>query len=369
MDDSFSDKLEIKDLDSAIRIIKESRAGFFKLFNFSPACMSLTNLDRVFVKVNQKFLERFGYTEAEIIGRTSAQIGILDPQESVKVGAILKEKGKLQNDEVICRTKDGREVHTISSIERIEFDGETYLLSTFLDMTHVKHVEEQLRIANKDLEAFSYSVSHDLRAPLRAIKGYSQMLEEGYSSTLDDDAKRLLGVVKNSASKMDKLIEDLLAFSRVGKKKMQASIVDMDLLTRMIVEDISRATTHQATITIDELYNVIGNRDLLSQVWLNLISNAIKYSSKTSHPLINIACERKDKEIVFSVKDNGAGFDMKHAQKLFGVFQRLHSDKDFEGTGVGLTIVDRIVKSHGGKVWAEAKINEGACFYFSLPSA
>lgn len=369
MNKLFSTEIEINDLNLATALIKESQAGFFKLFNNSPAYMTLTTVERVYVKVNKKFLEKFEFTEEEIIGRTSAEIGILDKEESQKVAAILKEKGKLQNDLVVCRTKSGKEVQTVSSIEKIEFNGEIYLLSTFLDITKQWEAEEKLKIANKDLESFSYSVSHDLRAPLRAIYGFIQLLDEDYGTKLEEEGKRLIDIVKANAVKMERLIDDLLAFSRIGRKELQKTEVDMNVLVAGVIAELDKAAVERAEIIIENLHTVQGNYDLLHQVMVNLISNAIKYSSKKEKPVVRISSEKKNYFTTFSVKDNGAGFDMQYADKLFGVFQRLHSATEFEGTGVGLAIVHRVITNHQGKVWAEAKKDEGATFYFSLPES
>lgn len=225
----------------------------------------------------------------------------------------------------------------------------------------------RLQAVNKELESFSYSVSHDLRAPLRVIGGYSKILLEDYAEKLDDDAKRLLGVIDNNAARMDKLIEDLLQFSKLGKTELTKSIIDSEALVRLIVGELSTSMNHSAEVRLLPLVNVSGDSALLSQVWINLISNAIKYSSKTLNPVIEIGCRQTSQEVIHWVKDNGAGFDMKFVENLFGVFQRLHKRDEFEGTGIGLALVQRIITRHGGRVWAEAKVNEGATFYFSLP--
>jgi light-regulated signal transduction histidine kinase (bacteriophytochrome) len=224
-----------------------------------------------------------------------------------------------------------------------------------------------LQIANQELESFSYSVSHDLRAPLRALSGYSKILIEDYSEKLDEEGKQTIQAITHNAERMGMLIDDLLAFSRLGRKEVVKTEVDMKKLVESIVLESSKMTPHDAIIKVGELPLVNGDYALLHQVIFNLISNAVKYSSKQKSPLIEISSEEESDEIVISVKDNGVGFDMQYANKLFGVFQRLHARQEFEGTGVGLAIVKRIIARHGGKVWAEGKVNEGAEFYFSLP--
>lgn len=226
---------------------------------------------------------------------------------------------------------------------------------------------QQLQEANKELEAFSYTVSHDLRAPLRAISGFTAMYEEEYENVLDERGRKLLGVVKNNANKMGTLIDDLLAFARLGRKEISKSPIDMETLCRNVLFDLNKSIDHHAQVNIGPLLPVKADSSLMEHVISNLLSNAIKYSSKKDNPVVEIKCERKNGELIYSVADNGAGFDMAYANKLFGVFQRLHSAEEFKGTGVGLAIVQRIINKHGGRIWAQAKAGEGATFYFSLP--
>ena len=219
--------------------------------------------------------------------------------------------------------------------------------------------------ANKALDAFSYSVSHDLRAPLRAIDGFARMLEEDYSAKLDAEGNRLLAVVRSNAARMDELINDLLEFARVGRTHIGRASVDMLTLAREVVWELDPANTK---IEIAELGPALGERALLKQVWTNLIGNAVKYSAKADQPRVEVGTRADGKNNLYWVRDNGAGFDMRYADRLFGVFQRLHSHDDFPGTGVGLAIVHLVVTRHGGRVWAEAEPDEGACFYFTLPA-
>ncbi len=231
----------------------------------------------------------------------------------------------------------------------------------------VDELEKRVKERTEDLESFSYSVSHDLRTPLRAINGYADILEEDYGTVLDVEGKRLLGKVKSNAKKMGVLIDDLLTFSRLGRKGITKSKVDMDKLLQTALSEINQSTTHNAEIKFDNLLPAVADYNLLQHVFTNLLSNAIKYAAKKEKPLIAIRSERNNGELIFSVSDNGVGFDMQYAHKLFGVFQRLHSDEEFSGTGVGLAIVQRIIQKHDGKVWAEGKEGKGATFYFSLP--
>ena len=226
---------------------------------------------------------------------------------------------------------------------------------------------QKLQELNTDMESFSYSVSHDLKAPLRSLLGYSEILFDDYTNTLDEDGKRLIEKVRSAGLRMERLIDDLLLFSKMGRKDLVRSEVDMDQLIKEVADEIQGSAPHTAELIIHPLPPISGDESLLHQVWINLLGNAIKYSSKKSNARIEIEGHMEDKHILFSIKDNGAGFDMKYAEKLFGVFQRLHSTRDFEGSGIGLATVQRIIKKHGGKIWAEAKEDEGATFYFSLP--
>ena len=227
----------------------------------------------------------------------------------------------------------------------------------------IKKLNEELESTNKELEAFSYSVSHDLRAPLRAINGYANMHEEDSSENLDDEGKRLLGVIQQNAKKMGNLIEDLLSFSKLGKKEIKKSNINMNVLVPEIFDGLNKTHNYNAEFKMNNLINIKADLTLMNQVISNLLSNALKYSAKKEKPVIEINSYIDKNKFVFFIKDNGAGFNMKYYDKLYGVFQRLHSSDEFEGIGVGLAIVKRIITKHGGEVWAEGKINEGATFY------
>ena len=225
----------------------------------------------------------------------------------------------------------------------------------------------QLESVNNELESFSYSVSHDLRAPLRAIQGYSQMLKEALENQLDEETSRILNNIIHNTRKMGQLIDDLLAFSRLGRKELVKITVPMNDLVTNLCDELKKEQPHRAIqFIITPLPEIQGDSVTLKQVWVNLLSNAIKYSRQKENARIVIGSEVKNDEVIYSIKDNGAGFDMRYVNKLFGVFQRLHSDKEFEGTGVGLAIVQRVIAKHGGRVWAESTLNEGATFFFTL---
>lgn len=233
--------------------------------------------------------------------------------------------------------------------------------------TDLKKNVAQLEVTNKELESFSYSVSHDLRAPLRIINGYAKIIQEEYHAQLDDELKRLFEIIQNNAKKMGVLIDDLLAFSKLGRKEIMKTAINTNEMVKQVIREMESSIKQNAKIKVSNLKPAEGDYILLYQVFVNLISNALKYSSKKNDPQIEINSFENDDECIYYIKDNGTGFNMDYAHKLFGVFQRLHTNDQFEGTGVGLAIVQRVIVKHGGRVWAEGEIDKGATFYFSLP--
>lgn len=229
-----------------------------------------------------------------------------------------------------------------------------------------REAEDQLKLVNKELEAFSYSVAHDLRTPLRALNGFGQVLEEDFSESLDPEGKRMLSLIRKNASKMGALIDDLLAFSRLGRQSLHKVEINMHHLIEEVRKEINKSTNNQAEIIIGKLDPLIGDYNLFYQVMINLLSNAIKYSSKKEKSIVKIESNHVNGEIIYCVADNGAGFNMDYAHKLFGVFQRVHNDNEFEGTGVGLAIVQKMIDKHNGRVWAEGEEGKGAKFYFTV---
>ena len=226
-----------------------------------------------------------------------------------------------------------------------------------------------LSAANHELETFAFSVSHDLRAPLRAVDGFSLALQEDYGEKLDSEAQRLIQVVRDSVTKMSRLIDDILEFSRAGRRELAATDIDMTGLAQTVLDELAPGMKGRTIkVNVAPLPPANGDREMMKRVWMNLLDNAIKFTARKDHAQIEVGSYPEAADIVYFVKDNGAGFDMTYIDKLFGVFQRLHSPQEFPGTGAGLAIVKRIVGRHGGRVWAEGKIGEGATFYFALPS-
>jgi signal transduction histidine kinase len=269
---------------------------------------------------------------------------------------------KIGNDEIGTLTDAFN--HMLTQIEKQR--TEIQLFNQKLE-ENIKERTLELESANKELESFSYSVSHDLRAPLRSIDGYSRVLIEDYGDKIDDEGKRILGIITRNALRMGQLIDDLLSFSRIGKQNLIKVNLDMDFITMLTTEDIKSQNKKPIEFIIKPMLGVQGDSSMMKQVMENLVSNAVKYSMKKEKPVIEIGSFSENGNNVYYVKDNGAGFDMQYYNKLFGVFQRLHNNHDFEGTGVGLALVHRIISKHGGNVWAEGKEGVGATFYFSLP--
>ena len=269
---------------------------------------------------------------------------------------------KIENDEI------GSLTDAFNQMLR-QIQEQNQALSEFNQNLESKVIERtaELNAANKELESFSYSISHDLRAPVRAINSYINIFSEDYGEQFDVEGKRLINIVSNNSRKMGMLIDDLLAFARLSRKDLIKSNFSMKDVVAEVWEDLSKMETpRNIEFILNELPDTYAERVTIQQVWINLISNALKYSRKTEQAVIEIGWEQEDNTVVYFIKDNGNGFDMEYYNKLFGVFQRLHSQEEFEGTGVGLAIVQRIIEKHDGKIWAQSKVNEGATFYFSI---
>jgi PAS domain S-box-containing protein len=325
----------------------------------------------------------FGWPREEAVGRELAET-IIPPQyrEAHRHGLqrfLATGEGPVLNRvlEMTALRRDGTEFPVELTIAPLRLGGKLVFAAFLRDITERKEVEDErkrhaaaLEAANAELEGFSYSVSHDLRAPLRAIDGYAQALLEDHATALDAEGQRLLGVVRENAQRMGQLIDGLLKFSRFGRQAMSLTPLDMTALARAVVDEVRQAGDRGAAapaVALEELPPALGDQTLVRQVLANLIGNAVKFSRTRPRPEIRVGGRSEGDEVVYFVQDNGVGFDMRYADKLFQVFGRLHKVEEFEGTGVGLALTQRIVQRHGGRVWVESAPDQGAKFYFSLP--
>lgn len=341
------------------------------LYNNSPCGYFSVDASGTFIHMNQTLLDALGYKRSEVINHKKVpDIIVIDSEESYsKNFADFRKVGKVADLEVSLRSKDGDIIPFHLNSTALFDENNQFVLgrSSVFNITERKKAEAKTKEIAKELESFTYSVSHDLRAPLRSISGFVKILEEDYSRAIDEEGKRLLKVIERNALNMGQLIDDLLDFSRMNRKEMTEQDVNLDDMVNQIVADLLlQEKNRQINIKVEPLGFVAGDLSMLRQVWINLISNAIKYTRKTPTAEIEINSKEEGGRKVFFVRDNGVGFDMKYHHKLFGVFQRLHKAQDFEGTGVGLALVQRIVARHGGKIWADATPNKGATFLFFL---
>jgi PAS domain S-box-containing protein len=346
-----------------------------------------------YVRQNRATLDLLGLTRADVMGKTDhdflpaeqADFDLARDREVMAAGRLLD----IPEQSVDTRLLGTRILHTMKMPILDERGEPKFLLGIAVDITASKLAEQaihelnaelshkaaQLEVTIKELESFSYSISHDLRAPLRAIDGFAQMMQEDYQERLDAEGKRYLSVIRQNSSRMGVLIDDLLEFARLGRQPVAHGEINVDALVREAVEEVLNSEPHgergaaaaAPQIEVGPLPPARGDRGLLRQVWTNLIANAVKYSGKVQRPFIQVSGSEVGAENHYSVRDNGVGFDMQYADQLFRVFQRLHRADEFGGTGVGLAIVHRIVTRHGGRVWAEGVVNNGAVFSFSLP--
>lgn len=384
----------LRDVTERKRIEDDLRKTFQELEEYKNALdkavtVLINDPDGVIKHVNDNFCETSKYTREELIGQHYSLLDA-DGRTSEQSDRIHESiiNNKIWKGEMLNKAKDGRlywEDATIMPFHDI--NGKVYqYISIRNNITDLKMVTaklhdlnseleniveqrtEELKEANKAMESFSYSVSHDLRAPLRIIDGYADILLEDHAHQLDDEGKRILDIVMNNARRMGKLIDALLNLSRLGRKELSVKLIDMNVLVKKVIDQQIFPGQNPVEIKINELLPSVGDPELLEHVWGNLISNALKYSSKVNNAEVKIDSKINGEEVIYSVQDNGVGFDMKYAEKLFGVFQRLHKVNEYEGTGIGLALVQRIVHKNGGRVWAESEPDKGAVFYFSLPA-
>ncbi|MEO8038540.1 MAG: CHASE3 domain-containing protein [Betaproteobacteria bacterium] len=339
-----------------------------------------------YLRLNRAGEDILGMPRDEVIGKSDRELFL--PEEAAAFGAqdrrALAGDGVLDIEEerVVTPHRGIRTLHT-KKLPIASSDGDArYELGIAEDITDRRRVQEEIRqlneslarraheleLSNRELEAFSYSVSHDLRAPLRAIDGFAMILAEDHAERLSDEGRRLLDVVRDNARRMGQLIDDLLAFSRIGRGPTEVVIIDMNAMMASVLQELAGEAAVRWTCSVQPLPDVLGEPALLRQVCFNLLSNAIKYSATRAAPRIQVRGEVVSGQCEFCVADNGVGFDMRYVDKLFTVFQRLHRADEFAGTGVGLAIVRRIVERHGGRAWAESEIGRGARFHFALPT-
>ena len=342
------------------------------IINFSDDAIISKTLEGFITSWNIGAERIFGYSAGEVIGK---HVSILIPAGRIdeEPEIIRKVSSGQYIDHYVTqrRRKDGSIVDislTVSPVKDAE--GRIVGVSKIArDITQQKRADEAIRVLNRELEAFSYTVAHDLRSPLRSVLSYSEMLLNRHGALIPEDGRQMLDRIIRQSQRMDILIRDILALSQLGAQALQKTQVDMEALAKEAVEE---ARVHYAgrsiTITLKPIPPVHGDRSVLKQVWANLIGNAVKYSRHKAETSIEVGSTAADEGTIYYVKDNGIGFDMTYAAQVFKAFQRLHNHKEYEGTGVGLAIVEQIVVKHGGRVWAEAQPGEGATFFFLLPN-
>ncbi len=361
--------------------LRQSEEKFSKAFMSSPAAISIAKLpEGLWLDMNDALAKMIGYPREQLIGRISSEMGLVDASERAKILEAIRVHGRVRDVEIQLRTEAGIK-DTLLSTEQIELNGQTCALTIQYDITNLKNAERDVRrlnqdlergqaaleAANKELEAFSYSVAHDLRAPLRSVDGFSQALLDGYSDKVDETGKKYLHFVREAAQRMDQLIKDLLNLSRVTRSDLIKAPVDLSALARDVLASLQRSEPgRKAEIAVSEGVVAHGDARLLRIVLENLLDNAWKFTSKIPLARIEFGTDGANGTPAYFVRDNGAGFDQTYSDKLFGVFQRLHPATEFDGTGIGLATVHRIIRRHGGRIWGEGEVGRGAAFHFTL---
>ena len=374
---------DITDRKSAEAKTAEAEGRFRLLAEVTSEGIMLTEGGMI-IDCNDQFAGIFGYERAEMIGR--AIFGFLSPESAEVLRERVRSETTGRHGAFGIR-KDGSRFPIEADARYAGFQGRTVRVSAVRDLTAQRRAEEALRSlnevlehrvaertaslleANRELEAYSYSVAHELRTPLRAIDGHSALIARDYDGVLDDEARRHFGQVRWNAQRMGQLIDDFLAFSGAGRSDLFCGPVDMTGAAKKAFARVEAdpASLSRVAFSVGDLPDAHGDARLLSQVWESLISNAVKFSAGREKPEIQVEGGVENGEAVYRVRDNGVGFDMKYVDRLFGVFQRLQGMHEFEGTGIGLALVRRIVVRHGGRVWAEGEVGKGATFSFGLP--
>ena len=365
---------------SAELVTKESNRYTENIVETVREPLLVLNADMKIISANSSFYNTFKVNPGETIGSFIYDLGNKQwniPKLRELLEEVLPEKQAFEDFEVSHLFEViGHKIMLLNAREIYRQDvGAKMILLAIEDITERKQVESRLTAAiadlersNKDLEQFAYSISHDLRAPLRAINGFSRMLSRDIKDKVDPEAMHKLATIRENGLKMNQLIDDVLAFSKLTQETMAVKVIDMEDLATDIWNELQENNPQQnISITVAHLMTCYGDRQMMRRVLTNLLSNAVKFTKERQAAMIEVGSYEEGHEYVYFVKDNGCGFYMQHSGKLFQLFQRLHSDLDYEGTGAGLSIVKRIIERHGGRVWAEGKVNEGATFYFTLP--
>lgn len=356
---------------NAEQSLEAASKEIYDLYDNAPCAYFSVDYNHQLVNINNTALTWLGYTREEVIGKMNVQDLIYLPDWSIYETGFkgYVEQGSVENVEVEMKRKDGTQFPLLVSSTVLFDKNGKYLKgrTSGFDITTRKSAEQKIIELNRDLESYTHSVSHDLRAPLRSIIGFTKILEEEYAPKLDSEGIRLLEVVKRNAIRMGQLIDDLLNFSRNNRKEIIFSEIDVYATVQNIInEQVRLEKNREIEFIVSPLNKARGDINMLRLVWVNLIDNAIKYTRRTPKAKIEIFDRVENGRTIYTVRDNGVGFDMKYVGKLFGVFQRLHSMDDFEGTGVGLALVSRIISRHGGKIAAEGIVNGGATFSFYI---
>lgn len=364
---------------------KSIEERFHKAFNASPEPMTIATLsDGRYIDVNETLLRVTGYKRDEVIGRTSLELGFWERSEDrTRLVEMLSKQGSVRDLEIVFRTKSGERRRGLVSAELIEVGGQKCTLAVFKDITLQKILEERRRQAeealsqraaelarsNAELEQFAYVASHDLQEPLRMVASYTQLLAKRYQDRLDADARDFIAYAVDGATRMQTLITDLLNYSRVGTRGKPLQPTNCEAVLERTLAALQLAISESgAIVTHDSLPTLAGDESQLGQLFQNLLANAIKFRGQ-GLPVIHVSAERSDHCWKLSVRDNGIGIAPEYADRIFMIFQRLHSTREYPGTGIGLAISKKIVERHGGRIWAESQPGNGATFFFTIPDS